>query len=320
MKNIKGEKSEEEFKQKLIELYQKLGSYRKVGKELGCSNVTVANYLKKYNLYVKKETPNYNHNIFKEDNEISFYLAGVWAADGNVRKIKGGHNLRLSISQKDLVWINEIAKKIKYKKIKKVQNQSSFGESNLLEISLFSKQMYNDISRFNVVPNKTFIYNIPEFVLSSEFCHHFLRGMVDGDGCFYIKNKSVNFNIIGTLETCIGFEQAFSNVGIKTIKDKKIKKVTNDKNTYSLSYGGNSITSAIHDYLYGDATIFLERKKIIASQSKNFLQVDRNKIRNITKKELESSYNNNIKLEAMNLGIDQRTYKKLLIKHGIIEP
>lgn len=45
--------SDEEFKQKLIELYQKLGSYKKIGKELGCSNVTVANYFKKYNIIKK---------------------------------------------------------------------------------------------------------------------------------------------------------------------------------------------------------------------------------------------------------------------------
>lgn len=310
-------------KSKLIESYNRLGSYKKVAKEFGCSNVTITNYMKKFNIYTAPIKPLYNHNLFSDDTEDSFYLAGVWAADGNVRLVNRGYNLRLTV--KDEEWLKLISKKLNFLNIKKIKNKKckinnkTYNCANLFEVSLFSKKLFDDIKRFGIVPNKSLTYEIPKFILEHELCHHFLRGMVDGDGSFYHKKNHVEFSIVGTLNVCKSFKEVFEKNKIVSVFNKKIYHVNKNKNTYSLTYGGNSVVASIHNYLYQDATIFLKRKKDIAQQAKCNMKINRTKIGTITKPEIEqikSSFKT-IKDCSDHLNIDSRTFKKLLAKFEI---
>jgi len=310
-------------KSKLIESYNRLGSYKKMAKEFGCSNVTITNYMKKFNIYKTPNKPSYNHNLFSNDTEDSFYLAGAWAADGNVRLVNGGYNLRLTIKDKE--WLKLISKKLNFSNIKKIENKKCkinnkiYDCADLFKISLFSKKLFNDIGKFGIVPNKSLIYEIPKFVLDHKLCHHFLRGMVDGDGSFYHKKNNVEFSIVGTLNVCESFKEVFEKYKVVSAFDKKIYHINKDKNTYSITYGGNSVVASIYNYLYQDATIFLKRKKDIAQQAKCNMKINRTKIYTITKPEIEqvkSSFKT-IKECSDYLNIDSRTFKKLLAKYKI---
>jgi hypothetical protein len=94
----------------------------------------------------------------------------------------------------------------------------------------------------------------------------------------------------------------------------------NTKSTYNLAYAGNSVVSSIYDYLYKDATIFLQRKKDIAQLAKGRMQINRVHISHISKEDIlfilpecESKID-----VSKRLNVCYHTAIKLLKKYNII--
>ena len=93
--------------------------------------------------------------------------------------------------------------------------------------------------------------------IPSDLENHFIRGLFDGDGCIkyyqysYIKNPQFHFGVTGVKNVC------------EYIKDKfKIdrKLVFEGNKTYTVVTRDITIILNIFDYLYRDATIYLDRK------------------------------------------------------------
>ena len=93
--------------------------------------------------------------------------------------------------------------------------------------------------------------------IPSDLENHFIRGLFDGDGCIkyyqcsYIKNRQFHFGVTGVKNVC------------EYIKDKfKIdrKLVFEGNKTYTVVTRDITIILNIFDYLYRDATIYLDRK------------------------------------------------------------
>lgn len=97
----------------------------------------------------------------------------------------------------------------------------------------------------------------------SNLRNHFIRGMVDGDGCIH-KHKTRN---IITFYIC-----GINNVILEKINDelslnckiekRKVEKIKN-KNMYIFSYFRKNDIESIAHYLYDNATLYLERKRNI---------------------------------------------------------
>src|SRR3990167_1329623 len=78
------------IKQNLIQDYAELKNMNAIAKKYGVSNVTIKTYLVKYGIQHKRQVMyNCDHDLFSRDNEYSFYIAGLLAADGNLRITKG---------------------------------------------------------------------------------------------------------------------------------------------------------------------------------------------------------------------------------------
>lgn len=122
-----------------------------------------------------------------------------------------------------------------------------------------SKKIISDIGvYFNVIPQKTFIYQFPQRIIDHELVRHFIRGYFDGDGCFYKdkRNSAVRFELLGT--------QSFLEV-VRDILERDCNLQSNavvrkTKNIYRLRYYKNDLVSKISTYLYGNSTIYLQRK------------------------------------------------------------
>ena len=104
---------------------------------------------------------------------------------------------------------------------------------------------------------------MPDWLLKHEYLHHFMRGYFDGDGCIskcslVNKRKVVqkSFNILGTFN----FINAYKIILEKNC-NINCNKICKKGNIYSISYSGNVIINNIYNFLYKDATIYLERKK-----------------------------------------------------------
>jgi hypothetical protein len=253
--------------------YNKTSNQIKTAKSLGISIDSVRKYLKLYNIIVHKKPPHKkyscNEKIFATDTETSFYLAGFIAADGNVRSRKRKHSyskiLRICLSSKDKHHIEKIKTLLDSnhkitsfiaKPTKKAKNPSP---QTAIEIT--SDNLIDDLARFNVVPNKTFIYSMPKWLADHPLIHHFIRGYFDGDGCigfYYHKGCSClqgQFNMLGTeMFTTQCRDILIINCALS--KNKILKR----ENIFSITYGGNKAISRIYNFLYKDSTIYLDRK------------------------------------------------------------
>lgn len=113
------------------------------------------------------------------------------------------------------------------------------------------------------MPQKTSILTFPE--ISENLIPHFIRGYFDGDGCLTCHKFNENSpRLIWVIKFC-GTENM-----LKNIYDNLPRRYNNpinlyqrykrDNNNYCIDIGGNQQVLQILNYLYKDATIYLERK------------------------------------------------------------
>jgi hypothetical protein len=213
-----------------------------------------------------------DHEFFSRDTEESFYVAGFLAADGwKTKRSGGGFSIGLQLCAKDLEHLKNIKKLIgcttplKFRKRKNTTGTTSFSYTFVAN----SKQCYNDLERFGVVENKTYVLRLPEWLSKHKLVHHFMRGYIDGDGCFITSTNQARFSMRGTKEFLESFHRVLLEVGVCD-EDRDI--IANRGKKWlafgKLQYGGNRVISKIYDFLYHDATIFLPRKEEIARKAK----------------------------------------------------
>lgn len=208
-------------------------------------------------------------NFFSLDSELSFYIAGFIAADGCVHyRNKNSCNLSIRLSTKDVEFLTKINNFLKSNRpIHNYKNE--YSGVSVLNIS--SKKICDNLQRFNVVSAKSLIYSFPNWIIKHPLKSHFMRGYFDGDGCFYLQkqfNEKVCFGLRGTP----GFLKVYRDIlerecGLKH-RDMDIP-ISN--NCGLLSYGGNRNIIKISNFLYNNATVFLDRKRKIAQQANQLL-------------------------------------------------
>jgi len=128
------------------------------------------------------------------------------------------------------------------------------------QIVIVSQLLTKDLAKHGIVPRKTgkeHIPNIPEV-----YVRDFIRGYFDGDGCIYKAQHNTRHR------ADIGFNIASSSskflLQLQTIlvQECQLNNIKLDKfNKHScLNYRGNIQVPRIMNYLYKNATVFLDRK------------------------------------------------------------
>lgn len=245
------------------EQYLKLKTIQAVAKYFRISKSAMANFFRQNNInYILKHKNNFNENYFSINTPESLYLAGFLAADGCIKN----NSISLELSDKDLNHLMKIKnllqcnakinKRIRYKS----KENSNWKDSGCCNFTCSSKETINDLKRFNIIPNKTKTYTFPEWLISHSLVHHFMRGYFDGDGSFYHDkfSKRTFFSIRGT----INFLNDFKN--ILKIKSISLPKINNGQG--QLAFKGQKDVANIVNFLYKDATIFLQRKKLLVEK------------------------------------------------------
>lgn len=252
--------------------YKNCGSMQKMADTLNVSIDSIYKYMKLYNVkYEKKYKGNYycNNRFFKDESPESFYLAGFIAADGSVQYRKYSKILKITLSKKDINHLEKIKKildsnhPIKEYKVKKSKLVNSENES--VEIQIANKDIVDDLKKFNIIPNKTKVYEMPEWILSHKFLNHFMRGYFDGDGtityCGLAKGRKkiqLNFSILGTEK----FIKQYREILFKFCK-ANYAKITQHSSIFKINYSGNNLVKNIYDFLYKNQNICLQRKMLI---------------------------------------------------------
>ena len=254
---------------KMIELYKSGLSLSQVAKEVGTCASTVAKTLNKMGIdtrpqhmlgHSKGTTKNrkyhFNINFFEEiDTEEKAYWLGFLYADGYVA-YRGVTSVALK--EDDRCHLEAFRKALGDENVK----IDYYRTTKSYRIDLSSVKMSEDLVKLGCKQKKSLILTFPtEKQVPKKLLSHFMRGYFDGDGCISGTRYSLQFSVLGTPS----FLDKYENVLLRNLKNKKktkrIMRENWNSNTQQIIYGGRLRLLDIYNFLYKDATIFLNRKK-----------------------------------------------------------
>lgn len=232
----------------------------------GIGVTTLYRYLDKYGIIRHNSCihriydRSYFHNI---DSEEKAYWLGFICADGCVT-----HNpwsVELALSVKDKIHLRKFLSCISSQNVEikdRIVNTSSFIKTHRISsrVVLSSKEMCIDLSQYGVVPRKTYTYSFPK-QLSPKYYSHYLRGYFDGDGCITtagVETTGYQYYHLSLMAT-----KSFLKSYMKILYDEldisyiKLRKVSSQ---YIWAKKGMIQIRKILEYLYGESSIYLDRK------------------------------------------------------------
>ena len=250
------------IEEKILKEYLDKGlSYVEISHLLNSSVTTLRRYAKKYNLKSKigsqgARKHRYNHDFFKKiESEEKAYWLGFIAADGCVYCDKVNNNYRLQINLKgsDIEHLNKFQKAIgsDYKIMEKLVGKS---KSPVCQLKINSTKMCMDLINLNIIERKSIVFEPPK--IPENLISHFIRGYWDGDG--WIKEGK------GTNKFNVGFVAGINMMDyLKEVMPIKLSlyKLKYNDNVLSYESGMHEKICNMYNYLYKDATVFLDRKK-----------------------------------------------------------
>src|SRR3990167_2030318 len=258
-----------EIENRVIDFYLDGKSSKEIGEIFNISKRTCLNILKRNNIEIRDISYcqrihskfSLDENFFDVINtEEKAYWLGFFSADGSIHS---GNRLEIGLNIDDIEHLEKFKKSIKSNheiKIKnkfcKKKNKTYYG----CRIMFRSKPMKLALNKVGIFKNKT--YNLkPYDEINSDLVRHYLRGLIDGDGCLSLKHHQIG--LTGTYEIC-GFFRDKICEEINWFKPE----ILNDSRgaDYHIVFGGAQLTKKIISYLYNDCSIFLNRKLEIAEK------------------------------------------------------
>lgn len=216
------------------------------------------------------------------DTEEKAYWLGFLLADGNVY----ARTVFLGLKSSDRYHVVAFGKALKSDaKVVDKQNDGGYGNqtSMLSYIRINSVKLVADLAKLGIVPRKSLIvrpWEGPEHLM-----RHYWRGVIDGDGSFFWDERthSPYLSLVGSkwvveafaefITETVGHQGSLGQVG----------------KSFTVSFGGVRGPQVIARLLYDDATVFLERKKLLADEFQTReLRQDPFRWKHLTKESLEA--------------------------------
>lgn len=252
-------------KQWLIDNLKKYKTVIKISRATGYGKTSLYRWIKKYELSNMIEHPaqnckyTFNDSYFENiDTPEKAYWLGMFMADGCLRDgNRKSYSVSLGLKKSDIYHVERFAKAINLNKDVYI-NKNSMGT-----LTIHSKKMYFDLISHGVYPHKTRNEVFPN--LSNNLISHFIRGFFDGDGTIYSRNQT-NPKRKRSL-CCIGWV-----CGNKQFIDKLLEVLEKEcgaklgcfyktnHDVYEIKTEAINKCKRIIEYMYKDATIYLERK------------------------------------------------------------
>jgi len=214
---------------------------------------------------INNSAHNYSTSFLDEDNEFRSYFLGLFMTNGHLSKSKVA-----MISLTDEQLINSIAALTNYKNpIKKIVRciKNRKPQYKLVFCGKIPLKLYEFGFPYGKKTGKEFI---PKCVSDNTF-PHFLRGVIDGDGSFFVHHSQgkglLNCKIFSASNNLV------ENILEKLRKNKivfggSISCKYGKTNLYTLLFGQND-SRRIGDYIYAGSIILLHRKKAVWEDNAN---------------------------------------------------
>ena len=212
--------------------------------------------------------------------EEKAYILGILYADGYNNTDRNSVSLGLKETDREVLdkitALIQSSKPLQYVDTSNQRKNLGFENSqNQYRLIIANKHISQRLVELGCGKAKTHNLTFPtEEQVPSCLIRHFVRGYFDGDGSVS-GNKQKQFCFVGTIDFLLPLQQIlvkelnFS----KTKLDRRHKDI--DNNIRSLRYCGVNQCITFRDWLYKDATIYLERKKNIFDSYISFERVQR---------------------------------------------
>lgn len=207
----------------------------------------------------------YNNEFSVIDTEEKAYVLGQIYGDG-YNSGKSPYKFSMASINTDTEMYNRIQTLFPFLKLKTFPSHE-----NMIYLETHIKDFCLDLAKYGMISNKTVndengTFHFPK--LRKDLIHHFIRGYFDADGSFYYPNRVRSRNCLHTEFGCATknflteLKEILKKEGIFFTYTERSKKAGNGK--YYMSYilfSSNYDTSIkFADYIYKDATIYLQRK------------------------------------------------------------
>lgn len=215
--------------------------------------------LKTHNLNrISQDRFSVNYNFFSKWTPESAYLFGLIMADGHIRikELHGMNCMSIQLAGYDLELLEKIKALLQYE-----GNIETSQVTGKVRLQVNNAKIVQDLINLGMPQeNKTFEAKWPES-LPKELESHFVRGLLDGDGtiCQCANRSSLTISFLGTFSLMASLNDALPTVRKNHICDRASYK-NGGANVFNIRYGSRKDTKNILDWIYKDATIYLERK------------------------------------------------------------
>lgn len=252
----------DELKDEIIRFYlSKPMSLKVVQDKYNLSNPTICKILKNIPKYSKAKikNPNLNERFFQNiDCEEKAYFLGLLIADGNVFKDASGSNRQASISI--TLNLKDEYMLLRFKEALGASTNVGHDGRGCGQIAVRSNLMAKDLEIYGVVPCKSHRTYLPK--INFHLLPHLLRGILDGDGSIQAHQYGNKF--LHDISYCGSHQlmqdisdicDKYLNLNYKPVvydyKDRQLSEIKFKNVNDMLTFG---------DWIYKDATIFLDRK------------------------------------------------------------
>lgn len=192
------------------------------------------------------------HYFDEIDTPEKAYILGLLYADGTFQP--KNKSVFLALATYDIDILEKINRLLKSDKpIKNYQ----YKDGMYSRLDICGTHISSQIEKKGVVHRKTHNLSYPAW-LPSELSRHFIRGYFDGDGSVYHNQAytEIGIAIIGTND----LTKTIQNILFKELQIRGHLKAHKNQSNSILEIGGNKQVIAFLDWLYKDATIYLDRK------------------------------------------------------------
>ncbi len=248
-------------KDNIINSYQSGISGYKLAKQNGVTKSTIYNLLERENINTRSRCDyhkyNINENYFDNiDHEDKAYILGLLYADGyNNEKNRSIH---LSLEYKDKEILDKIKDKLQFNGYIKLYHSSPPYKNHInANLTICNNKISSKLSELGCYQNKSLTLEFPVW-LDPCLYRHFIRGYTDGDGSIIIdKRKRIQYSLCGTKKFLTKVHEILKN---NTSCKGGIYNCSSTKLVNEIRLMGNIQVKRVLNWLYKDATIYLNRK------------------------------------------------------------
>jgi intein/homing endonuclease len=256
---------------KITELYNSGLNGPQIAKLYNVCKKTITNLLLKNGIKLRNRSDlnrkyKLNESYFSTiDTQDKAYILGILYADGCI--LEKSKTIKISLKESD----NHILKKISsliyidYRPLDREICKNSYSNNTIINtLRICSLIMYVDLLVHGLTPRKSLTLEFPK-TIPNNLMSHFLRGYLDGDGWISVttrkykgnpSTKRIRCGFLCSKEFSVELINFLNNLNVKSsiVIDHRCSQI------YDVRITSNKSSKILLDFIYKDATIYLQRK------------------------------------------------------------